>query len=234
MARLTRAESQAQTRQRLIEAAAIVFARRGFHGASIDEVADEAGYTKGAVYSNFGSKDELFLAVLEARLQTNADFYRRLDQRAQAQPGQDLAGLLPRLDDLEETWCLLQVEFWLYALRNPPLRDRMAALYRRYRAQLASITQRAASAEIESEEVAAVAIALYHALTLQWHADPGVFRPDLISRVLRALGQAAAATDGHRAVRRRAWKAGARPPDTDPDHGTVGSRTHQATRSDSS
>jgi AcrR family transcriptional regulator len=194
MARLTRAESQAQTRDRLIEAAARVFARRGFHGASVEEVADEADYTKGAVYSNFGSKDELFLAVLEARLKVQADFYRQLESRASSQRDQDVPGLLPCLDQLDETWCLLQVEFWLYALRNAPVRERMAALYRQYRAQLAPIAQPYASAEIEPEEIAAVAIALYHGLTLQWHADPGVVRPDLIACVLRAIQPGVATT----------------------------------------
>ncbi len=187
MARLTRAESQARTSQRLIEAAATVFGRRGLHGASIEEVATEADYTKGAVYSNFGSKDELFLAVLEARLQAEAEFYRQLDETVRGQPDHDLAEQLPRLDDLDETWCLLQVDFLLYALRNPPLRDRIATLYRQYRSWLAPVARQYASADIEPEEVAAIVIALYHALTLQWHTDPGVIRPDLIMRVLRAI-----------------------------------------------
>ena len=104
MARLTRAESQARTSQRLIEAAATVFGRRGLQGASIEEVATEADYTKGAVYSNFGSKDELFLAVLEARLQAEAEFYRQLDETVRGQPDHDLAEQLPRLDDLDEKW----------------------------------------------------------------------------------------------------------------------------------
>ena len=65
--RLTRAESRERTRAHLLEAAADVFAQRGFHGASVEEVADVAGYTKGAVYSNFASKDELLRETLEYR-----------------------------------------------------------------------------------------------------------------------------------------------------------------------
>src|SRR2546428_7362860 len=63
--RMTRAESQAQTRADLLEAAARVFKRHGYERASIAEIADEAGYSHGAVYSNFDGKDDLFLALYE-------------------------------------------------------------------------------------------------------------------------------------------------------------------------
>src|SRR3954468_10976032 len=63
--RMTRGERSEQTRGELVEAARKVFLRRGFHGASLDEISAEAGYTTGAVYSRFGGKDELFLAVLD-------------------------------------------------------------------------------------------------------------------------------------------------------------------------
>ncbi len=191
MARLTRAQSRAQTRQRLIAAAATVFARRGFHGASVDEVADEADFSKGAVYSNFESKDELFLAVLEDRLHSQANFFGHLAEGAQTQPGEDLSALLPPLDGPDEVWCLLEFEFWLYALRNPAINDRVAALYRQYRADLAPIAAPYAGDGLGPEDVVSAAIALYHGLTLQWHADPGAIRPDLVAHVLRALERAA-------------------------------------------
>jgi len=66
--RLTRAEAQSLTRQRLVEAAADVFCEQGFLKASLTAVADRAGYTIGAVYSNFSGKDELFMAVMRDRL----------------------------------------------------------------------------------------------------------------------------------------------------------------------
>ncbi|HEV2920825.1 MAG TPA: helix-turn-helix domain-containing protein, partial [Actinomycetota bacterium] len=68
MDRQTRAQRRQQTRARLLDAAGQVFARRGFHAATVDEVADAAGYTKGAVYSNFANKEELFLALLDQRI----------------------------------------------------------------------------------------------------------------------------------------------------------------------
>src|SRR5437870_1397007 len=125
MPRLKRAESRARTRQHLLDAAAVVFARRGFHAASIDDVAEEANYTKGAVYSNFGSKEELFLVVLELRLHNQVEFFRELARQADQEPEQDLADLLPRLDDTDEVWCLLEFEFWLYALRNRAVGERI-------------------------------------------------------------------------------------------------------------
>ena len=196
MPRLTRAESQARTRQHVLDAAAVVFARRGFHAASIDDVAEEANYTKGAVYSNFGSKEELFLAVLEARLQDQVEFFRGLAQQAGQQPGQSLNDLLPRLDDTDEVWCLLEFEFWLYALRNPRVGERIAALYRRYRADLAPLAAAYASGAVTPEEVVAAAIALYHGLTLQRHTDPDAIRPDLVTRVLHAMTSRSKTSNG--------------------------------------
>ena len=65
---LTPAAGREMTRRHLLDAAAVVFARDGFHGASLDDVAATAGFTKGAVYSNFKSKEDLFLAVFDDRL----------------------------------------------------------------------------------------------------------------------------------------------------------------------
>src|SRR4030095_8510161 len=67
--RLSRAERREQTRQELVSAAEACFVSRGFHASSVDEVAERAGYTKGAVYSNFGSKEDLFFAVYEGRVE---------------------------------------------------------------------------------------------------------------------------------------------------------------------
>src|SRR5437879_6422414 len=64
---LTPERRRAMTREHLLAAAAEVFARRGYHGATLDEVAETAGFTKGAVYSNFTSKEDLFLALTQRR-----------------------------------------------------------------------------------------------------------------------------------------------------------------------
>src|SRR5436853_4965753 len=73
--RLLRAERKERTKSELVEAARAVFLRRGFHGASVEEIAEEAGYTKGAVYSNFDGKDALFLAAFEEHFERRAEAY---------------------------------------------------------------------------------------------------------------------------------------------------------------
>src|ERR1700741_2757093 len=70
--RLTRAQSRAQTRERLLEAARAVFASSGFHGASVDEIASSAGYSTGALYSNFDGKEDLFLVLMEREIEDHA------------------------------------------------------------------------------------------------------------------------------------------------------------------
>ena len=79
-ARLTREQSRARTRERLLASAAVVFAREGYAGASVDRIAEEAGYSKGALYSNFASKDELFFELIDYYAGGQADeLCRRLD-----------------------------------------------------------------------------------------------------------------------------------------------------------
>src|ERR1700752_4485412 len=73
--RLTPERRRELTRTALVEAAAEVFARRGFEGASLEEIAEVAGFTRGAIYSNFGSKDELMLAVVERYNQNLVDAF---------------------------------------------------------------------------------------------------------------------------------------------------------------
>ena len=66
--RLTRAERKDETRDQLLDAARVVFGHRGFNAATVGEVAEYAGFTKGAVYSHFGSKDELLLALVQRQM----------------------------------------------------------------------------------------------------------------------------------------------------------------------
>src|SRR5208282_2448720 len=70
--RLSREQSRAQTRERLLDAAREAFARNGFHGASVDEIASAAGFSTGALYSNFDGKEDLFLALMEREIDEHA------------------------------------------------------------------------------------------------------------------------------------------------------------------
>jgi len=124
--RSRREERKQETRAELIGAAARVFARRGFHGASIEHIAQEAGYSTGAVYWHFTGKDDLFLAVYEseaaARVRDIGAFHERAAgdpaQRARAYADQFMARLR---EDPE--FMILSLEFLVHAWRNPPLRE---------------------------------------------------------------------------------------------------------------
>lgn len=128
MARVSRTMSTARTRERLLDAAAEVFAERGFAGASIDEIAVRAGHTKGAVYSHFTGKDDLFIALIDSHLAVKG---AELDDGFDGVT--DVAGLLRRLRAADvmpthgdRTRFLLFSEFRLYALRHPEVGRRLA------------------------------------------------------------------------------------------------------------
>jgi AcrR family transcriptional regulator len=135
---LTPERRRAMTRQHLLDAAAIVFTRNGFHGATLDEVAATAGFTKGAVYSNFKSKDDLFLALLDDRVERQFE----VATEVLASGPRDSENQLPRVRDLlregaffwDESWDTLYLEFVLYARRNPEAASKLAASARRERA----------------------------------------------------------------------------------------------------
>ena len=179
MARLTRAQQREQTRARLLDAAGRVFARRGFHAATVDEVADAAGYTKGAVYSNFATKEELFLALLDQRIAAQLEQVQALYTIESSE--QLLAALRGRTEQeftAARDFGLLMVEFSLYAMRNPAAQAELARRYRELRGRLADLigeryARRQASPPMAPEHLAALALATDAGLFLQYSAEPG-------------------------------------------------------------
>ncbi|WP_052666340.1 TetR/AcrR family transcriptional regulator [Nitriliruptor alkaliphilus] len=140
-----RDEQRERTRQELIDAAAVVFAKHGFHGASVDQVAEAAGYTKGAVYSNFRSKEQLFLELLDRQLDRSVELLERVvDEVAPEDRAAAFAAQAATLPILEGEWFLLEAEFLLYAARNedPSVRERVAARQQRTRARITDLVQR--------------------------------------------------------------------------------------------
>jgi AcrR family transcriptional regulator len=122
--RLLRAERKERTRSDLVDAARIVFLRRGFHGASLDEIAEEAGYTKGAVYSNFDGKDDLFLAAFEAHFRRRAEAYAQIifDQEDIEDSYRVVARFWREANEREPEWARLLTEFLVHASRDDALR----------------------------------------------------------------------------------------------------------------
>jgi AcrR family transcriptional regulator len=119
--RLTRDQKKALTRQELLDAAGRVFLRRGFFAASIDEVAEEAGFSKGAVYSNFTDKEDLLLALVEQRTELRRSRITALvdpDASTETQ-ARDASEEYNQILEEEREWNPLLLEFWVCVARNP-------------------------------------------------------------------------------------------------------------------
>ena len=127
----TRAQRKARTRERLVAAAERLFKRDGFHATSVDAVADAAGYTKGAVYSNFASKEELFFAVYERRLAERVAQLHAIREKAPSARAALRSAVASAERRGEDGWMAVFFEFWAHALRHPELRERFAAQHRR-------------------------------------------------------------------------------------------------------
>ena len=130
--RLSRTERSERNREQVLEAARQVFLERGFHAASLDHIAEAAGFSKGVVYSQFASKADMFLVLLERRITARAAELRQLTLRLpgiEAYP-EMVAGML-RTERDELPWTLLVIEFRALAVREPALNQRYAALHQR-------------------------------------------------------------------------------------------------------
>jgi AcrR family transcriptional regulator len=129
---LTAERRRQQTREYLLRAAAQVFEQRGFYGATLDEVAAVAGFTKGAVYSNFKNKEDLFMALFQANYDREMDALRITLQASEVPPEARLSDFVAMLQDqgraAGNNFGLLYQEFWLYAVRNPAAREQLIQL----------------------------------------------------------------------------------------------------------
>jgi len=177
MARLTRIEQRAVTRQRLVEAAGRVFCRVGFEAAPIDVIAEEAGFSRGAFYSNFESKDELFVELLGRHLDAEIETLGRSLERIGS--AADLAPAIERRYQIlggDSSWCLLTTEFQLYAMRGGSKAAEFADIYERYRQRLGELIaghfdRLGIRSDLTPYEFGVSQIALSHGLALQRAAN---------------------------------------------------------------
>jgi len=188
-AALSREEKKAQTRQKLLDAAATVFAHKGFAGASLDDVADEAGLTKGAVYSNFASKEELISALLEQRLgQPSLAFPKLISPHAtQAEQAEQAAHMFMNLLANERETYLLDIEFMLYRARNPGMHD--STNYVARRDEIARTMEARAAAEgfelpMPAKDLTTALFAIGMGLALERMVNEEHVPEDLFGRVL--------------------------------------------------
>ncbi len=191
MARLTRKEKQAHTRSCLMKAAAKVFAARGLQQASIDEVAEEAGFTKGAFYANFKNKEELFLAMLDERFEERLAEIERVvgsddcpeDQARQA--GDDFT----RAVVADPEWERLFFEFSAYAARNEEFRQELVTRYRSLRSRVTDAYRERAerddfSVPIPLEQISLMTFAMAKGVALEKLLEPEAIDDELYGTML--------------------------------------------------
>ncbi|WP_052357239.1 TetR/AcrR family transcriptional regulator [Actinomadura welshii] len=135
-----RRDRRERTRTALLIAAERLWAERGIHGASLDDIAAAAGLTKGAVYSNFAGKTDLLLALMERITSDRTRTGVCEELHAAAEDADPTGRSSPRhdADDAPRRLALLLVEFWLYGMRDYAAGWRIADWYAERRAQLAS------------------------------------------------------------------------------------------------
>lgn len=149
---LSRRDRQQQTREALIFAARAVFSVEGYHAATLERIAREAGFSKGAVYSNFAAKSDLFLATLDKNMElADADFRDPFQRQAgPASTGQDAVAREDAPPQAAQGFALATLEFIAVAARDemlaPQLHQRLLALLERY-------SQIAREAAVEGERL---------------------------------------------------------------------------------
>jgi AcrR family transcriptional regulator len=179
---LTRVERQRKNREQLVDAAERLFSKQGFHATSIDAVAAEAGFTKGAVYSNFHSKEDLFFAVYERRVDRRVDeMESAIRESTSAEDALErMAPPAGRRQQADDGWLAVFFEFWAHVLRHPELRERFARQHRR-------VIEPLAAAAKDGYELATARYAMQLGLQLERLTQPDVVDADFGRRLGRSV-----------------------------------------------
>lgn len=195
--RRTQAQRRAETRANILAAAQAVFARQGLRGASLEEVAAEAGVSRGAVYYNFTDKEQLFLALLRHRCRERAQRLRSLAAESDAADVTVRRAATAFIDSAERdpSWTRLFVEFTALVAERPELRAELADELRDCREAIVEILERRlpdsdVATQLPIRELAAGAVALANGLALERLADPTLpqdLLADLIELIIAGL-----------------------------------------------
>ena len=193
---IRRRPPRSTTRHALLTAAVAVFARQGIARTSLSEIAAEAGLTKGAVYSNFASKDELLLAIMESHLiermrDATAVFDGELStpDAVRAAGARLLASMVA-----DARWHRLLLEYWTLAIHDETVMSALAAKRREVRATVARAITAAADAHgvtlpITAEELTVTLMALSNGYAVERAIDETAVPDDLFEKVLALLVQ---------------------------------------------
>ncbi|WP_198536936.1 TetR/AcrR family transcriptional regulator [Mycobacteroides chelonae] len=182
---------RARTRSRLLEAASKAFADRGFYGASIEYICEQAGFTRGAFYSNFPGKDELFFALFDAHGdQIIARLRAALEHsRESNDPIGRFVSLIDRKGDEERRWYLISTEFTLYAIREPNAGALLAERDARIRQEAVGIINELMSIAgreltIDVEIIARMASAVLEGAAAQAYVEPDHIDAQMMERLI--------------------------------------------------
>jgi len=178
------------TRERILQAAEAVFLEKGFHGASVESVATRAGYTTGAIYSNFGNKDELFLAVSERRY--HQMFLEQWDSFSDASSAEDIAAVMAKIiaesAETSRSWAAVGLEFMGYAIKNPRAYPAERAMMQRatgeWKRMFAPVAEKHG---IPAEKFAPILWALLSGLNILWLTDESIDEADLLAFALSRI-----------------------------------------------
>jgi AcrR family transcriptional regulator len=197
---MSRKETQRRTRERLLGAASKVFARRGYHRATVDEIASEAGFTIGALYSNFAGKEELFLALADRQVEDRVAEVQAMGDAAEGdEPNKHAGEQLRAFLERDPEWPLLFYEFWSLSVRNPELQDELARRRDAIRDALADTLQRVAKRHgfklrFPAPVLATAIAASLNGLAFERAADPEALPDEVFAEFVTAvLGCAIAA-----------------------------------------
>lgn len=194
--RLTRQESQARTRQLLLEVATAEFLAKGYNGTSLERIAETAGFSKGAVYGNFAGKEELCLAVLETYFFSQLQRFVA-DFAAGGATIDDRLGVLERWLDFvlaDDDWQLLALEFAVQTRRNQKIQEQLAAREKMMRTAVSAllsqqIRQLGVTPVLPPDELGVVLVAVVGGIAVQRLIDPTI-RTGLLTDAVRALFRA--------------------------------------------
>ncbi|OBF32402.1 TetR family transcriptional regulator [Mycolicibacterium peregrinum] len=181
-----------EVRDRILDAALTVFAAEGFAGATIDAIGHAAGFTKGAVYSNFESKDELFLALLDRQFESRGALIATALDSGQGDTAAIAAALsratLDSIHDQNEYQIVL-IEYWLRAVRDPELRERLVARRRTAADQALRIVEQAGTS-LPGKQLSALAqlvVTIISGIATEEVLQPGTIDIDTLTRLFTAL-----------------------------------------------
>jgi AcrR family transcriptional regulator len=191
---MTRAEQRQRTREGILAAADRLFVDQGFHATSLDQIAQAAGYTKGAVYSNFDAKEDLFFAVYEARVETAL---REIERAAEREPDARRQILSATSDTgarrgRDDRWLATFFEFWAHVVRRPALRARFAEIHARAQAPFDDALERLADQHgvelpVKARPLAVAMMAMSVGLALERLVQPEVVDDQLGVRVVELV-----------------------------------------------